>query len=292
MQIQTTNVAVARKGAPLRIGFWYFIKCISFLGKIALVIAFAFPFFWMVSTSLQTLRETMALTPTWLPASPQWENYRIAWERAPFGLYTRNSIIVTFSTIGLQLLTMIPAAYAFAKYEFFGKRFLFGWVLLAFMIPNQVTFLPVYLMMARWGLLPTLLPQIIPFIHNAFGIFLLRQYFMQIPEELVESARLDNAGEFTILYKIMLPIAKPALAIIALFSFVANWNDYFWPLIMTDTVEVRPLTMGVALLFETESVQNWNIIMAGNMFLIMPVLVVYAITSKWILGALEYAGIK
>lgn len=234
----------------------------------------------------------MSFPPTMLPASPQWENYRLAWERAPFAIFTRNTIIVTFSTIALQLLTMIPAAYAFAKYEFFGKRFFFCFVLLAFMIPNQVTFLPAYLMMARWGILPTLLPQIIPFIYNAFGIFLLRQYFKQIPEEIVESARLDNAGEFTIMYKIMLPIAKPALAIIALFSFVANWNDYFWPLIMTDTTNVRPLTMGIALLYETESVQNWNIIMAGNMFLIVPVLIVYAIFSKSILGALQYAGIK
>ena len=210
----------------------------------------------------------------------------------PFLTYFRNSVVVTGSIIVLQFLIMIPAAYAFAKYKFRGKTLLFGMILLAFMIPGQVTFIPVYLMMADWGLVKTLLPQIIPFVSNAFGIFLLRQYFMQIPEEIIEAARLDNASEFKIIRKIMIPMSKPALATIALFSFVSHWNDYFWPLVMTDSAAVRPLTLGIAMLRETEGISNWHIIMAGNVILVVPILLVYLFCSKHIVKAFVYSGIK
>jgi sn-glycerol 3-phosphate transport system permease protein len=165
-------------------------------------------------------------------------------------------------------------------------------VLLAFMIPGQITFIPVYLMMADWGISKTLLPQILPFMSSAFGIFLLRQYFMQIPQEIVEAARLDNASEFKIMCRIMLPMSKAALATIALFSFVSHWNDYFWPLIMTDSAAIRPLTVGIAMLRETEGISNWHIIMAGNVILVVPILIVYLFCSKQIVKAFVYSGIK
>lgn len=259
---------------------------------IALIAVFIFPFLWMVSTSLQTFEETMTFPPTLIPAVPQWHNFADAMGAGPFLTYAKNSVIITLSIILIQLMVMIPAAYAFAKYRFAGSRLLFALVLLAFMIPSQVTFIPVYLMMADWGLTRTLLPQILPFISNAFGIFLLRQYFMQIPEEIVEAARLDNAGEFKIMWKLMVPMAKPALATIALFSFVSHWNDYFWPLVMTDTADIRPLTLGIATLRETEGISNWHIIMAGNVILVLPILIVYLFCSKQIVKAFVYSGIK
>ncbi|WP_411552896.1 carbohydrate ABC transporter permease [Paenibacillus lautus] len=265
---------------------------LGYLLKAAVLMIFIFPFLWMISTSLQTFRETMTFPPTWIPASPQWGNFAEAMNAGPFLTYFRNSVVVTGSIIVLQFLIMIPAAYAFAKYNFRGKTLLFGMILLAFMIPGQVTFIPVYLMMADWGLVKTLLPQIIPFVSNAFGIFLLRQYFMQIPEEIIEAARLDNASEFKIIRKVMIPMSKPALATIALFSFVSHWNDYFWPLVMTDSAAVRPLTLGIAMLRETEGISNWHIIMAGNVILVMPILLVYLFCSKHIVKAFVYSGIK
>lgn len=267
-------------------------QALSIVLKAAVLILFIFPFLWMISTSLQTLRETMAFPPTWIPASPQWGNFVEAMNARPFLTYFKNSVFVTGSILILQFLVMIPAAYAFAKYKFPGKTVLFGMILLAFMIPGQVTFIPVYLMMAEWGLVKTLLPQIIPFVSNAFGIFLLRQYFMQIPEEIIEAARLDNASEFNIMRKIMIPMSGPALATIALFSFVSHWNDYFWPLVMTDSAEVRPLTLGIAMLRETEGISNWHIIMAGNVMLVVPILLVYLFCSKHIVKAFVYSGIK
>ncbi|MFD0717001.1 carbohydrate ABC transporter permease [Paenibacillus sp. GCM10027626] len=272
---------------------WKYVKgTVSLLLKAVVMLIFIFPFLWMISTSLQTFRETMAFPPTWIPAVPQWSNFITALNAGPFLLYARNSVIVTGSIIVIQLLVMIPAAYAFAKYKFAGKSILFGLVLLAFMIPSQVTFIPVYMMMADWGLIKTLLPQILPFMSSAFGIFLLRQYFMQITNEVVEAARLDNASEFNIIWNIMIPMAKPALATIALFSFVSHWNDYFWPLIMTDTASIRPLTLGIAKLRETEGISNWHIIMAGNVLLVVPILAVYLFCSKQIVKAFVYSGIK
>lgn len=260
--------------------------------KAAILMIFVFPFLWMISTSLQTFQETMAFPPTWIPAWPQWINFVEAMRAGPFLTYAQNSVIVTFTIIVLQLIVMVPAAYAFAKYRFAGKEILFSMVLLAFMIPGQVTFIPVYLMLADWGIIDTLLPQIIPFMSNAFGIFLLRQYFMQVPQEIIESARLDNSSEFKIIWKIMIPMSMPALATIALFSFVSHWNDYFWPLVMTDSAAVRPLTMGIAMLRETEGISNWHIIMAGNVVLVVPILIVYLFASKQIVRAFVYSGIK
>ena len=206
---------------------------IGVIAKILICLIFLFPFLWMISISLQTATESSRAPITFIPASPQWQNFVTAWNMAPFGLYLKNSIIIIFSIVILQSLVMVPAAYAFAKFKFKGRGFLFGLVLVAFMMPVQVTFLPVYYMMGDWGLVNTLIPQILPHMTNAFGIFLLRQYFMQVPDELLEAARLDNASELKILGKIMLPMSKPAISAIALLSFVGHWYVYFWQLMMT-----------------------------------------------------------
>ncbi|MEG0852459.1 MAG: carbohydrate ABC transporter permease, partial [Angelakisella sp.] len=240
-------------------------SAVSNLFKGIVSFIFIFPFLWMVSVALQTEKEIGTTPITLIPADPQWENFAKAWNSGPFLTYLTNSFIIIISIILIQMIIMVPAAYAFAKYDFKGKSLLFGLVLIAFMTPTQITFLPVYYMMSSWGMIDTLWPQILPFMSNAFGIFLLRQYFMQIPDELIEAARLDNSSALKTVYKIMLPMSKPALATVVLFSFVSHWNEYFWPLIMTNSVSVRPLTIGIAELKATEGAVNWNVIMAGNM---------------------------
>ena len=265
---------------------------ISSILKILIIAVFVFPFLWMLSISLQTEKEVNTFPATLIPAVPQFINYVKAWNRAPFLMYLKNSVLMTASIIILQIVIMVPAAYSFAKNEFRGKKLLFGLVLVAFMTPMQVTFIPLYYMFADWGLLRTLWPQILPFLADAFGIFLLRQYFMQIPDELIEAARLDNASEAKIIFKLMLPIAKPALSTSVLFSFISHWNDYFWPMVVTTIDEVRPLTVGIAALKDTEGLAQWNVIFAGNMFLIAPILIVYIFCSKYIIRAFAYNGVK
>lgn len=262
------------------------------LVKILVCVIFLFPFLWMVSISLQTAAESSRAPITFIPETPQWQNFVTVWNSAPFGLYLRNSVIIILGILVLEVLVTIPAAYGFAKFDFKGKGIFFALVLIAFMIPTQVTFLPIYYMMADWGWLNTLLPQIIPFMTDAFGIFLLRQYFMQVPDELIEAARLDDASDIKILWKIMIPMSKPAISTIAILSIVGHWNEYFWPLMMTRTEEVMPLTMGVSMLKDAEGNNNWNIIMAGNMLLVMPLIVVYCFASKYIIRSFAYSGIK
>lgn len=225
----------------------------------------------------------------------QFHNYLDAWHSGPDGsmwIYLKNSLIVVVSVILLQIFVVVPASYAFAKYEFKGKKIMFGSILIALMMPTQITFLPVYLMMSKWGLINSLLPQILPFITNAFAIFLLRQYFMQVEDELIEAAKLDGASEWRVILQIMMPMSKPAIASIVLFSFVGQWNEYFWPLVMTNSDMYRTLPIAIAQLKEMEGMANWQIVMAGNAILVLPVLLVYLFASKQIMKSFAYSGIK
>ena len=265
---------------------------ISAAFKILLIFIIAYPFVWMVLTSFKPYKETTIYPPTLFPSTWTTEGYAKALEMVDVPLFLKNSLIVSFSVLFLQYLVIIPAAYAFARCRFRFKGFFFGIVLLGFMIPQQVTFIPVYLMFSKAGILQSLLPQILPFIANAFGIFLLRQYFMQIPEEIIEAARLDDAGEFKIIWKIMIPMARPAIFTIGLLSFISSWNSYFWPLIMTTKDTYRTLPIGVAMLNSQEGGRLWNVLMAGNMFLVVPILIVYLFANKQIRKAFAYSGIK
>ncbi|SFI69963.1 sn-glycerol 3-phosphate transport system permease protein [Paenibacillus sp. UNC496MF] len=257
-----------------------------------LVLIFALPFIWMISTSLKTLPETMIFPPEWIPRNPVWRNYSEAWNTGPFLHYFTNSLIIAVGILALQMLTIIPAAYAFARYRFAGSGFLFSIVMVTLMIPAQLIFLPVYLELSAFKLLNTHLGLILPFASSAFGIFLLRQAFMQIPDELVEAARLDQAAEWKIILKLMVPLVKPVLVTFALFSFIAHWNDYFWPLVMTTNETARTLPLGIAKIREVEGVATWNILMAGNLILVAPILVVFFVSQRQIIKAFVYNGVK
>ena len=170
---------------------------------------------------------------------------------------------------------------------------LFGIVLIAFMIPGQITYISVYLMMSKAKLINSLWPQILPLGANAFGIFMLRQGFKQIPDEIIESARLDNASEAQIMTRICLPMCKSSMITIAMFSFIGTWNAYFWPLVMTNSDKFRPLTLYIEKLKqEVEQGIMWNEIMAGNFILVVPVIIVFIFASKKIIQAFAYNGMK
>ena len=260
--------------------------------KLLLIFLIAYPFIWMVFTSFKPYKETTIYPPTLLPTNWTTEGYVKALEMVDVAMFLKNSLIVSLTVLVLQYLVIVPAAYAFARCKFRFKGFFFGIVLLGFMIPQQVTFIPIYLMFSKAGLLQSLIPQILPFISNAFGIFLLRQYFMQIPEEIIEAARLDDAGELKIILRIMIPMARPAIFTIGLLSFISSWNSYFWPLIMTTKDAYRTLPIGVAMLNSQEGGRLWNVLMAGNMFLVVPILIVYLFANKQIRKAFAYSGIK
>ena len=257
-----------------------------------LVLVFFFPFFWMAMSSLKTLGETMQFPPSLLPTSPQWQNYEDAWTSIPFGKYLLNSCIVTAAVLLLQAVTVVPAAYAFSQYDFKGKSLLFGGTLITMMVPAQLVFLPLFVLFAKWHLINTYASLILPFATSAFNIFMLRQTFNQMPRELVEAARLDGASEFKIVVRLFLPMAKATLVTCALLTFISTWNDYFWPLVLTTNDAVRTLPVGVASMRASESGINFHVLMAANVLLSLPILVVYLFANKHIIKAFSYIGDK
>lgn len=260
--------------------------------KIVVMLIFAFPFFWMISTSFKTLRETLQYPPDLFPQALQWENFSYIFQKISIGTYMINSLIVAVSVVVLQYLIIVPSAYSLSRINFKMKPAIFGLVLMGLMIPQQITFLPIYFMFSSMKITNTYIALIIPFISNPFGIFLLRQYFMQVPQEVIEAAKLDNASNVKIMFRIMMPMAKPALITIGLLAFISNWNSYFWPLIMTSSDSLRTLPIGIALLKDADAMARWNYIMAGNLMLVLPILAIYVAASKKIRNAFVYSGIK
>lgn len=257
-----------------------------------LFLIFFFPFYWMFITSVKTLGETVIFPPSMWPEVFQWQNFQQAFNAIPFMHYLKNSIIITLSVLILQMLTIIPAAYAFARYEFKGDKFIFGIIMVTMMIPGQLVFLPLFVMFSNMGLINKLPSLILPFASSAFGIFMLRQTFKQVPKELIEAAKLDKAGEFKIITKIMLPLARPTLTTLALLTFISTWNDYFWPLTLTTNDQVRTLPVGIASLRQIESGINYHILMAGNVMLVIPILIAFLLAQKQIIKAFTYLGDK
>lgn len=266
---------------------------LSDIMKIITVLLFVFPFYWMITTSFKTYAESVQKPPTFWPDSWSLEGFQSVFHSGlNIEIFARNSIAITIAVVGIQILVMVPAAYAFAKKKFPLRGPLFGIVLIAFMIPQQITYIPVYLMMSKAGLIQSLWPQILPLGADAFGIFMLRQAFMQVPDEIVESAKLDHAGEWKIMWFVMLPMCGPTMVTIATFSFIGTWNSYFWPLVMTQNDEYRPLTMMVERLRDVEVGTRWNTLMAGNTLLIIPVVILFLFVSKRIVDGITYKGEK
>jgi sn-glycerol 3-phosphate transport system permease protein len=260
--------------------------------NILILLIFFVPFYWMVLTAVKSLGETMLFPPTFFVKSPHFENFINAYEAIPFLNFTVNSLIVTAGTLLCQFLTVIPAAYAYARYTFPLKNLFFGITLATMMIPGQLIFLPIFLLFSKWGLINSYWSLILPSASSAFGIFMLRQTFKQVPEELIEAARLDKSGELKIIFKIMLPIARPTVVTLGLLTFISTWNDYFWPLVMTTNDSVRTLPVGIVSLRMVESGISYHTVMAGNVILIVPILVVYFLAQKHIIKAFTYMGEK
>ncbi|MBG9980382.1 carbohydrate ABC transporter permease [Facklamia sp. DSM 111018] len=262
-----------------------FTKILEILSALVFIILFGFPFIWMFFSSVKSSSEIVAVPPTLFPQQWQFENFIVAWRSGPFFKYTINSLIVALSIVALQLITVIPAAYAYARYDFFGKKFFWYLSLSTMMIPGTLTFLPIYLLFSSFGLINTLWSLILPFTSSIFGIFLLRQSIMRIPNEIIEAAQLDKAGEAKIIRRIVFPMIKPSILTISMLTFIGRWNDYFWPLMMTTKDDVRTLPIGVTALGMSDALPDWNLVMAANIILVFPILVIYVLAQKQIFQA-------
>lgn len=257
-----------------------------------IILLFFVPIYWMALTSIKTVGQSMATPPSFFVTNPQWENYLTVFKSIPLLTMLKNSVVVTIGIMLSQAITVIPAAYAFARFKFKGNSLLFSIVLLTMMIPSQLIFLPVFLLFSKAGMINNPISLILPSATSAFAIVMLRQNFMQIPEELFEAARLDHASRWKILTKIMLPIAMPTIATLAMLTFISAWNDYFWPFVLTTENAARTLPVGIASLKNSENGLPYHIIMAGNMIQAAPVLIVFFLAQKQIIKGFTYMGDK
>ncbi|MBN2046794.1 MAG: carbohydrate ABC transporter permease [Anaerolineaceae bacterium] len=254
------------------------------------------PFYWMISTSLMTLGET--INRQWIPAAPQWQNFIDAWNEANFSRYFWNSVIITFTTLSGLLITSILSGYAFASIKFPGRNLIFAALLATMMIPESITVLPnLLLIQGRIFPLPggqwqnTLKALTVPFMANAFSIFLLRQFFSQVPKDLWDAAQIDGAGHFRYLVRIVLPISKAPIMTVLLFGFIGSWNAFMWPLLVTTKDEMRPMMVGLWN-FVREAGPQTHLLMAGAVITLLPILLVYFLTQKQFTEGIATSGLK
>jgi sn-glycerol 3-phosphate transport system permease protein len=257
-----------------------------------IVLVEVFPYVWIAITSLKDLPGVLRFPPSLLPFPPHWENYVQAWQSGPFVRYFVNSFITTFSILLIQLFLACLAGYAFSKLSFPGRDVCFYIVVSCLMVPPQVRFVPIYIMMAKVGLLNTYASLILPYAASALGTFLIREAFASISDRILDAARIDGANVIQIIFRIMVPIAKPTIIAFSLFSVVFHWNDYFWPLVMTTNESVRTLPLGVALLREEGTGARWHIIMAGNMFVLIPMVLAFLAAQRQFIRGLTIGGVK
>lgn len=260
----------------------------AFLGSLALLSALLWvgPYVWMVLTSLKSLKDIVSRPDGILPVHPTLGAYRELFATLPVGRTLLLTVAMATLIAMLQIVLALPAGYALSKLEWRGRRVVFGLVLACLLVPAQVTFVPLYLVFAKLGLVNTMGALVLPFAVSALGTFLVRQALLSVPDEIVEAARLDGASEFVIVYRILGPMVAPTLASLFLVSFVFHYSDYFWPLVMTTDDAVRTLPLGVALLREQGSGVRWHVLMAGNVVLSAPVLLLFSVVQKQLVRGL------
>jgi multiple sugar transport system permease protein len=268
-------------------------------------VAMLLPFVWMVSTSLKPPDQLFTVPPTWIPRPLQFDTYAKAMSAGNFGRYAFNSLLLAVANMLTNVMLSAFAGYAFARLKFAGRGVLFVLVLATLMVPYQVTIIPLFVIVRHiplfggndvlgqggigwinsyWGL-------IVPGAVGAFGIFMLRQFFQTLPVELEDAARIDGAGELRIFWQIMLPLARPAIATLAIFSFQAGWNSFLWPLLITTTDDMRTIQLGLTVFVQQYSTQ-WGQLMAATVVATLPVIVVFSVGQRLMVRGIAFTGLK
>lgn len=258
---------------------------LSHIALLAVALLWLGPYAWMTLTSLRSLKEIVVAPAYPLPSAIQLGAYREVLEVVPVARYFATTVAMACTIAVLQIALALPAGYALAKLHFTGKRVAFGLIMACLLIPAQVTFVPVFTLLGSVGLVNTFAALVLPFGASALGTFLVRQALSNVPDAVIEAARMDGASELWIIYGLLGPMLRPTLASLFLFSFVFHYNDYFWPLVMTTDDRVRTLPLAIALLREQGTGMRWHVVMAGNVILSLPVLAVFAAAQRQILRA-------
>ncbi|HRJ41957.1 MAG: carbohydrate ABC transporter permease [Caldilineaceae bacterium] len=290
--------ATVRRGNVIETSRWvgqgggWFSLSLGYLGMLLCLLLIGLPVYWMIIGALKGTAEVYRVPPTWIPVDPTFANFGEAWRSAPFGRYYINTIITTLMGSGFEILFAVTSAYAFVFLRFPKRDWIFLILLAALMVPGQITILPNYLTVARLGWINTYLGIVVPGASVAYGTFLLRQYYKTLPIEVLDAAKVDGAGHLLTLWSIVLPLAKPAIISFALLSIVSKWNDFLWPLIVTNTRLMRVLPIGIYWLKVEEGSINWGVVMSGTLFVVLPVAFVFLYAQRYIVDGIAAGAVK
>lgn len=267
-------------------------KIVVYVILILIAAVMIVPFLWMLSASIKSDREVFQMNPfVWIPAKPRWDNYVKIWTKIPMFTFVKNTVFLTIVVTFLQLLTSSFAAYSFAKLEFKFKKGLFLAYIATIAMPWQVYMVPQFLMMRKFGLNDKLTAMVCLQAFSAFGVFLMKQFYEGIPNDLCEAARIDGMSEYRIYASIMLPLSKPALSTLTIFTFVATWNDYLGPLIYLKSPEKKTIQLGLKM-FISQYSSDYGLIMAGSVLSLIPVLIVFLCLQKYFVEGVASTGLK
>ncbi len=275
------------KRARIKYRVKYVLKILNYLLLLVVGASFVYPFIWMFSMSLRTIAEANLFSPNLIVTNPQWGNYLEAWKRAKFSKYLGNSIMYAVLVLGLQYFFIIPIAYALARMEFKGRKTLFIIKQIGMMLPMEATLIPVYFLYARIGLVDTWTGLILPSLFSMFGIYMFMNHFKTVPNEIVESAKLDKAKNRTIMIRIMVPYILPTFITHFILTFISNWNSYYWVLVMTSSERLKTLPVAITGLLRAEGItQPWHLAMAGNILQLAPILLMYIFGNQQVKRAM------
>ncbi|HMM29509.1 MAG TPA: carbohydrate ABC transporter permease [Aggregatilineaceae bacterium] len=253
---------------------------------------FMIPLYWMFSTAVKSPQQTFAIPPEWIPAPAQWSNFREVFQEVPFGRFYLNTLFLAGANIVGHLVSVTLVAYGFARLRFPGRNFLFLVMLSTLMIPYQVTLVPRFVMFAKLGMINSYWPLILPaFTGTPFLIFLVRQYMMSIPFDLDEAAYIDGATRFDVFWRIIIPLARPALMLVVVFTFIDVWNDFLQPLIYLNDPQMFTVSLGLSF-FQGARETNWNLLMAGSVLAMIPPLILFFFAQKQLIGGISVEGLK
>jgi len=256
-------------------------------------VLFLAPFVWLTLTAFKSRQDVFSLTPRWLPTKWVLTNFTEAWQALPFGALYINTFLISFGLLAVQFVTVSLAAYAFARMEFPGRDFLFMVLLGQLMIAPQSTVVPNYLTVSRLGLLDTRTAIALPYVASAFGTFLLRQAFKTVPRELEEAAAVDGCTGLNFLWRMLVPLSRPSYLAFGLVSVTYHWNEFFWPLIVTDTARSRPLTVGLGVFAQTaEGGAEWTLLMAATLIAVGPIILLFLVLQRKFISSFMMSGLK
>ncbi|GAA1391465.1 carbohydrate ABC transporter permease [Luteococcus peritonei] len=274
------------KDSDFRSRWWLYLLLTVVLFLVAL------PFVWMLLGSVKTQTELMSVPPKWLPEHPTLDNFRRLFASQPWGRFFANSTIVAVAVTVGNLLFSSMLGYALAHLQFPGKKLIFAAVMGCLMIPGLVTFIPQYVLIVNMGLANTLPALILPFLVQPFGVFLMRQFFLGLPRDLIEAGRIDGVGELGIFFRIFLPLATPAFATLGILTFLGSWNNFLWPLVVSSSDKTYTLPVALALVSTGQNQTDYGLLLAGATLVVMPILAVFLFFQRYFIEGIASTGLK